>query len=169
MQHYGIPTRFLDWTESALIGIFYAVRKAERNSSPCVWVLDPYWLNDESTGKTAVFFTDPIGQSEEDEIINPYCIASPNLPKYPVGIFPPYVDERMKAQHASFTIHGSIPNGLHILSQRSLPPRLYQLQVKNSSIKRIRRELFTSGIRESTIYPAMEGLAIEIKDEFGDR
>jgi len=169
MQHYGIPTRFLDWTESALIGIFYAVRKAERNSSPCVWVLDPFWLNEESTGKTVVFSTDPIGQTEEDEIINTYYIASPNLPKFPLGISPPYVDERMKAQHASFTIHGSLPNGLHIQSQKSSSPHLFQLRVKNSSIERIRRELFTSGIRESTIYPGMEGLAIEIKDEYGYR
>lgn len=167
MQHYGIPTRFLDWTESALIGIYYAVRRAGQNSSPCVWVLDPFWLNEESTGKTEVFFTDPIGQTEEDEPINSYCIASQNLPKYPVGIFPPYVDERMKAQHATFTIHGSHPNGLHILSQSSLSPRLFQLLVKKSSIERIRRELYISGVRESTIYPDMSGLAAEIKDAYG--
>jgi len=166
MQHYGIPTRFLDWTESALIGIFYAVRRAERNSSPCVWVLDPFWLNEEATGQTAVFFTDPIGQTEEDEIINAYCIASQNLPKFPVGIHPPWVDERMKAQHASFTIHGSLPNGIHIQSQKSSSPRLFQLQIKKRSIERIRKELFISGIRESTIYPDMGGLAIEIKDHY---
>lgn len=132
----------------------------------CVWVLDPFWLNEESTGKKVVFSTDPIGQTEEDEIINTYYIASLNLPKFPLGISPPYVDERMKAQLASFTIHGSLPNGLHIQSQKSSSPHLFQLQVKNSSIKRIRRELFTSGIRESTIYPGMEGLAIEIKGDF---
>jgi len=72
----------------------------------------------------------------------------------------------MKAQQASFTIHGSLPNGLHIQSQGSSSPRLFQLQVKKSSIEQIRRELFTSGIRESTIYPEMEGLAIEIKDQY---
>jgi len=40
MQHNDVPTRFLDWTESALMGLYFAVAEVKRNGdgSPVVWI-----------------------------------------------------------------------------------------------------------------------------------
>ena len=55
MQHYGAPTRLLDWSDGALIALYFAVREPGKeakaatcsNAVPdaCVWMLDPYRLN----------------------------------------------------------------------------------------------------------------------------
>jgi len=48
MQHVGLPTRLLDWTESPLAAAFFATEKAatrEIENDAAIWAIDPIELN----------------------------------------------------------------------------------------------------------------------------
>lgn len=47
MQHYGAPTRLMDWSENTLVALLLEnLTEKEKNSDPAVWFLNPIKLNE---------------------------------------------------------------------------------------------------------------------------
>ncbi|MBA4239632.1 MAG: hypothetical protein C0448_02810 [Sphingobacteriaceae bacterium] len=156
MQHYGLPTRLLDWTESSLISLYFSLRMLSEIEEPCVWVIDFYDLNQDSKGRYLDLYS-----NIDDKLFKSYLDLNTS-PKYPIGIIPELLDGRMIAQRSCFTIHGKAINGLEEFYKKS-KDFLYQIVIDDSCAGHIIEELRTSGIKETTLYPDLEGLAREIK------
>lgn len=177
MQHYGIPTRLLDWTENPLIALHFALMGAPHQmliktgikfkEDACVWVLDPVKWN-----QHALFQQSYRGGalSNGDEALNGYKPSHSfiDMNNFPVALYGEHNSPRIVAQQGVFTIFGQVVKPMEdIFVEQNFPEdSLIKIVLKTDVIKIIRKSLLRHGITESVVYPDLDGLALEIKRAF---
>jgi len=74
MQHYGIPTRFIDWTESLHTALFFATEKSHLNQEDVVlWLFDPKKMNEILRGEYQL--QHPAPEHKYEYFVNAYQIG----------------------------------------------------------------------------------------------
>ena len=172
MQHYGMPTRLLDWTEGSLIALYFAVRNPDDTYMPSVYVINPFWFdevaNNRPPNKGFIFGVDQCFISEKDDkILTPYLNHRKELPEYPLPIEPPEIDHRIVSQRSVFTIHGKKINGFYDVCKNADEVELVQLRLSTKNSEYIKNELNSMGINEFTLFPDLEGLSRSLKWDWG--
>lgn len=186
MQHHGVPTRILDWTDGALIALHFAVRDkptAPKNGSS-VYVLDPHWLlrhlgrlpDYKNAQKRWEGFRhqDPSEGLTQDEWGRAYLPGDEKeqrevpLPQAPLLFDSDHVTRRIAAQRSRLMVFGTDPKWIVDVG-RAHDSHLKTISIPAGSINRVRRELRDAGLTESVVFPDLDGLGRELSQAWEDR
>jgi len=127
MQHYEVPTRILDWSESILVALYFAVKDHEKSGDAELVVLNARSLNYDTRKRNFICNPDSpdliiraemVQNRVESKVANAinmhksikiagsnYEAMKSNLAK-PVAVFPNRWNDRMVSQSSVFTVHG---------------------------------------------------------------
>jgi len=169
MQHYGLPTRLLDWTRSIFNAAFFAVCSSEAQSheatSGALWALDLMRVNERTTGKRTMCGLHEFAAANPEfgqfHLLNDAFCATKQSTKPLYAVVPaPQVDLRMLVQQGVFTIHNTpLP-----LNRQSNPDEFcLKFLVPVDSKERLRDELDALGINARNLFPDLQHLASHIR------
>jgi hypothetical protein len=148
-QHYGLPTRLLDWTESPTVALFFASQNLKADGG--IYVMNPIDLN------RASFPSRPriLDQHQDSKILERYLRLTGSAPTRTrlktVAINPVWNSERLMAQKGVFTLHGTEFN-----LDRDQAPSLVFIPILRDFKQQLQRDLERIGIDEMSMFPELE-------------
>jgi len=126
MQHYGAPTKLLDWTTNALVSLYFAIPEIDSDGSfrhfsdeseeylkeflrtgyskggSAVYIINPRKINEISHGINEVIDVNSNPEKWSNYIYPDYSVES----SFPICVSAPYIDDRIRSQSGTFTLHG---------------------------------------------------------------
>lgn len=157
MQHYGLPTRILDWSESPLVSLFFAMENRDFDDHDgTLWALNPTGLNTHWFKQSAI----PTADNSKLAALFREAFTAPDKPTTNiVAILPDHTDLRQLLQHSTCTIHGS---DIPINQLEHCDEFIAKIIIPKSNKIRFRQTLDVLRISRSTLFPDLENLSKDL-------
>jgi hypothetical protein len=165
MQHYGVPTRLLDWSESPLISMYFAVEDwaAKPDTDAALWCLWPTALNQNAN------IVDKVeGQyipSFEDDELQAYTVDSlrqnTRLELFPVATIATRNNARIQAQMGTFTIHHNKKVAIEEVGDKS---HIAKYTIPQAARETLSGELKLLGMTRFSLFPELASVGAILKD-----
>ena len=166
MQHYKLPTRLLDWSESALIALAFAViyRTDKNTNGAHIWCLDPLKLNSQFNNLDKNVIPNITENSYAKDLCDKDYTPATGDMITPVAVYGPQNNPRIVGQKGVFTVFPASKKFQYDDYIGDLGMKII-IRTKNQ-VENIKQELFDLGISESMIFPELDSISSEIKREY---
>jgi hypothetical protein len=171
MQHYGAPTRLLDWTDNPLVALYFAVYDLKGDTympdeDAAVWVLNSWWLNRQlRNGVAGPMLSDwDEAQAYLPDLQDAFAGRVVRVQK-PAAIDPPHVDRRLAAQGSHFVIFGAtqdLERTKAARSSRMSSKHISKIILDRRATTRLRSDLELCGITLPLLFPDLQALCDDI-------
>lgn len=174
MQHYGLYTRLLDWTDSLMTALYFATYERKEQDA-CIWILDPVGMNRKCIG---------LYEGENTNNININVLSLETLPKniqdprayfnnerLEIGSFaliPRRNNDRLVSQNGSFVVQGTRECSLEEEYGGYIGEFLFKILIPKELVEEVRNYALLNGINYYALYGGIEGLCKYVKEEMLD-
>jgi hypothetical protein len=165
MQHYGLPTRLLDWSENAFVAGYFALEKESTHDwhaedcVPAIWCIDPVGWN-RSTPVLSDYGDEVYVLTTVDDEVDAYRPeTNKKRPATPVAVFGAHNSNRIVAQRGTFMVWGKDTKPLEELDLGE--PTLWRVRLTGGRAA-LHADLQGLGFSETMVFPELQSLAIEL-------
>ncbi|AKA67559.1 FRG domain-containing protein [Clostridium scatologenes] len=169
MQHYGVPTRLMDWSEDALVALIFAINldatPKELAKDPAVWCLNPIKLNEafKFNNLYPLGYIPNVEEKEVYEMFGPEQSGFVN--RKPCAVYGPLNSPRIVAQKGVFTIFPYTNNMTEFDKLPDSSDYMEELIICKDSREDITEQLRKYGINYAQLFPEIEYVSKEIFEE----
>lgn len=156
MQHYGVPTRLLDWSESPLVGMYFAITE-EPEKDGAFWILDPLKLNKEARINYLPSFEDEVLLNYASENMD----ANRRAPQLPLASIATRNNPRIQSQQGVFTIHQHDDTPIEKVGDNIATKYLIPKEAKSV----IKKQITMLGFNKFQMFPELSSISEAIKDQ----
>ena len=175
LQHYGAPTRLVDWTYSPYIAAYFAFenRQIKDDQEVCIWAMDMNILQNFAYAELLKIkdkFRDASFLDTMRPVIRPqdyFSLISESGLNLILSYKPDMQFQRMTQQQGLFLFQNSTNHSfMEGLANIDAPDFCYKIKISCKAGMRLEvlRSLQYMGINSSTIYPGFEGFVRSLSE-----
>ena len=161
MQHHQLPTRLMDWTESPLVALYFAVENdVQAQQSAALWSLTPFELN-QSSGFIATHDYE-IPAFGDDKDLDAYLPThTGRMSLGPIAAIGMRNNLRIQAQQGVFTVSREVAVPL----DEGNRDHLWRYIIPAAAKPDIRRELAYLNIGKLALFPELTNVALHAVEQ----